>query len=114
MQMGLVKLPSFSIQYYEHNKKVDQAREISRSPLLIDGLFDPRSSNRFCLGYLENLRRKVDSFEYLLNVGMGVEFHKSVDDWYVARNLSKQPIFIMLKSHGSKQVKLEPGLCFFF
>lgn len=108
LKMSLVKLPAFTIQYYEYAKKIDFAVEMFQIPLKIDGLFSPLVSNRFSLGYLNNFRRKQDSFECLLNLGLGVEFDKTDNDIYYIKNLSQHNVFLLMKN-SEEQYQVEPG-----
>lgn len=69
MASNVRKLPVFSLQYFEYEQKIELPVEFCKSPFKIDGLFCPLSSNRFCLGCLENLNRKPDAFKCLINAG---------------------------------------------
>lgn len=40
--------------------------------------------------------------------GLGVQFSKDLEDWYVVQNLSKHPVYIFVKG-AANQFELEPG-----
>ncbi|CAF0932419.1 unnamed protein product [Brachionus calyciflorus] len=108
--MSSTKLPAFTIQYYEHEKKIDFPVELFKTPLKVDGFFSPFVDNQFCLGYLENFRRKADTLNYLLNLGHGIEFTKTDNDIYLIKNLSNLNIYILMKN-SEEQYSVEPDIC---
>ncbi len=59
------------VQYYEFSEMVGFPIEIYKTPLMIDGVFEPDiTNNRLSLGYLVNMNRKQESLECLINIGM--------------------------------------------
>ncbi|RNA31025.1 Smad2 3b [Brachionus plicatilis] len=101
------KLPSFLIQYYEHDKSIDFPVELYQTPLVIDGLFSPLTNSKFSLGYLDNFSRTNESEECLLNIGHGIEFEKSDNDIYLIKNSCFQKIYLLAKG-SDEQEELEP------
>lgn len=69
MASNFIKLPSYFIQYCEHEKKIEYPVEMHVTPLRIDGLFCPYSSRRFSLGFLRNFRRQQDTLDCLVKIG---------------------------------------------
>lgn len=103
------KLPTFLIQYYEHEKKVDFPVELFKTPLIIDGLFSPLINNRFSLGYLENFKRTKDTEECLLKIGYGIEFEKNENNIYLIKNSCNQTIYLLVKNTDVPE-ELNPGI----
>lgn len=69
MASNFIKLPSYMIQYWEFDQKIEYPVEMSQSPLRIDGLFCPYSSRRFSLGSLGNFRRRPETLDCLVKIG---------------------------------------------
>lgn len=70
MASNTERQPSFLIQYYEYDKKIESSIELSKSPLVIDGLFDPNTKSKVSLGYYVNLRRRPETLDRLINIGI--------------------------------------------
>lgn len=85
MASNIFKIPSYLVQYYEYDKKIESAIEMNESFLAIDGLFCPYTSlpgiqqpslldtHRLSLGCMLSCRQKPETLECLSKIGTLVE-----------------------------------------